>query len=242
MNSKAPKIGFDRFIDQEWATIALQIRAGMATPEELTAAMDTFHRGAAAKKKTSTVLKRLWLEPRDDLIEFADRGAQLYRNVDGVSALTLTWGMAIVAYPFFGKVAEIVGRLSSLHGQCTSAEVHRRMAELFGEREGTRRMTNMVLQSQASWGAIERESDGRTISRRPPSEVNDGRVVEWLAEACLLYVGHELSASRLSAHPTMFPCKFGSTSTYSLSRSESLAIRTDGAGNHVFGVAYKRAS
>ncbi|RWD51600.1 MAG: hypothetical protein EOS75_31270 [Mesorhizobium sp.] len=242
MISRAPKIGFDRFIDQEWATIALQIRAGVATLEDLAAVVNSSHRGEAAKKKTWTVLKRLWLEPRDDLIDFADRGARLYRGVDGVSALTLTWGMAIAAYPFFGKVAEIVGRLSSLHGQCTSAEVQRRMAELFGEREGTRRMTNMVLQSQTSWGAIERESDGRTISRRPPSEVNDGRVLEWLAEACLLYVGHELSVSRLSAHPTMFPFKFGSTSSYSLSRSESLAIRTDGAGNHVFGVAYKRAS
>jgi hypothetical protein len=26
------------------------------------------------------------------------------------------------------------------------------MSELYGEREGTYRMTNMVLQSQASWG------------------------------------------------------------------------------------------
>jgi hypothetical protein len=48
------------------------------------------------------------------------------------------------------------GRLSSLQGDCAAAEVHRRMSELYGEREGTYRMTNMVLQSQANWGAIER--------------------------------------------------------------------------------------
>jgi hypothetical protein len=46
-----------------------------------------------------------------------------------------------------------VGRLSAIQGDCASAEVHRRMSETYGEREGTRRMTNMVIQSQASWGA-----------------------------------------------------------------------------------------
>lgn len=60
-------------------------------------------------------------------------------------------GVAIATYPFFGKVAELVGRLSALQGDCASARVHRRMSEIYGEREGTRRMTNMVIQSQASW-------------------------------------------------------------------------------------------
>lgn len=60
--------------------------------------------------------------------------------------------MAIATYPFFGKVAEFVGRLSALQGDCSGAEVHRRMSEVDGECEGTYRMTNMGLQSQASSG------------------------------------------------------------------------------------------
>lgn len=98
------------------------------------------------------MLNRLWLEPRPDLVEFADRGVEIYCKAPDTSVSALTWGMALASYPFFGQVAEIVGRLTALQGDCTSAEVHRRMAEIFGEREGTRRMTNMILQSQASWG------------------------------------------------------------------------------------------
>jgi len=150
MSSAPPQIGFDRFIQLDWARTALRVRAGLAEAEALTELIDASHAGAAAKKKTRTVLNRLWLEPRPDLVEFAERGVRIYRESPETSISVLTWGMAIATYPFFGKVAEIVGRLTALHGDCASAEIHRRMAETYGEREGTRRMTNMVLQSQAN--------------------------------------------------------------------------------------------
>lgn len=104
--------------------------------------------------------------------------------------------MAVATYPFFGKVAEIVGRITAIQGDCSSAEVHRRMAELYGEREGTRRMTNMVLQSQASWGAIERNDKGKRIVRMKAADLSGSAVAAWLAEACLRNSGRALSIAR----------------------------------------------
>lgn len=147
MKSSSPQIGFDRFIQLDWAAIALRVRSGRAALDDLDEALDSSHAGPAAKKKTRTVLNRLWLEPRADLVDFADRGVEIFCDAPDTTVPALTWGMALATYPFFGKVAEIVGRLTTLQGDCTSAEVHRRMAEIYGEREGTRRMTNMVLQS-----------------------------------------------------------------------------------------------
>ena len=40
--------------------------------------------------------------------------------------------MAISAYPFFDKVAELTGRLTAIQGDCASVEIHRRMAETYG--------------------------------------------------------------------------------------------------------------
>ena len=40
--------------------------------------------------------------------------------------------MPIATYPFFGQVAELVGRHSSLQGDCASAEIHGRMSEIYG--------------------------------------------------------------------------------------------------------------
>ena len=111
MNSPSPQIGFDRFIQLDWAATALRIRAGKAALDDLNEVLDLSHAGPAAKKKTRTVLNCLWLEPRSDLINFADRGVQIYCDAPDTTVPALTWGMALATYPFFGRVAEIVGRL-----------------------------------------------------------------------------------------------------------------------------------
>ena len=125
MSDTSPQIGFDRYIQLDWARSALRVRAGVETLEELTDLIDASHTGTAAKKKTRTVLNRLWLEPRSELVELSDRAVAIYKSDPGASVAALTWGMAIATYPFFGAVAEIVGRLLRLQGECSSAEVHR---------------------------------------------------------------------------------------------------------------------
>lgn len=141
--------------------------------------------------------------------------------------------MAIATYPFFGKVAEIVGRLTAIQGDCTSAEVHRRMAEIYGEREGTRRMTNMVLQSQANWGAIERIDKGKLIVRHPTMDLQASPVAAWLAEACLRYAGRALPVTSLVSNPLIFPFVLGGSTSYILAQSGSVEIRIDSAGDQV---------
>jgi hypothetical protein len=237
MISSVIHIGFDRFIQLDWAAAALRVRAGFATLDDLTELLNTSHAGLAAKKKTRTVLNRLWLEPREELMQFADRGVKIYQQEPDTSIPALIWGMAIATYPFFGKVAEIVGRLTALQGECTSAEVHRRMIEIYGEREGTRRMTNMVLQSQANWGAIERMDQGKRIVRSNAIDLHGSAVAVWLVEACLRNSGHTLNVASLDAVPILYPFTLGGSTSYDLSMSRALEMRVDSAGNRVIGLA-----
>jgi hypothetical protein len=120
----APHIGFDRFIPLAWAACALRIRACLESAEALEALVSVTEPGEASRKKTRSVLKGLWLEPRADLIPFTDRGAEILAEVNEPAVPILCWGMAIAAYPFFGKVAEQIGRLTSLQGECSCAEIH----------------------------------------------------------------------------------------------------------------------
>ncbi|MGH8502158.1 MAG: hypothetical protein ACREVE_06715 [Gammaproteobacteria bacterium] len=120
------------------------------------------------------------------------------------------WGMAIATHPFFGKIAEIIGRLSALQGDCASTEVHRRMMEHYGEREGTRRMTNMVMQSQASWGAILRTDGGKRIIRQSPMAVRNDEFIAWLIEAVLRYSDRALPTAALQFFPRPIPAPTGS--------------------------------
>jgi hypothetical protein len=226
-----PQIGFDRFIPLEWAAAALRVRAGLGTQDDFNAVLDAAGLGVAARKKTRTVLNRLWLEPRPELAEFADRGVGIFRADPSVPIAALTWGMAIATYPFFGKVSELVGRLSALQGDCASAEVHRRMSEAYGEREGTYRMTNMVLQSQASWGAIERTEKGKRLVRLDSIVVSDEQAVAWLIEAALRYVGKPVSVPLLSSLAVIYPFVLDQPLGFVASKSPQLELKSQGAGN-----------
>lgn len=231
MNVLAPRIGFDRFIHLDWATAALKIRAGVAQREDLEALLDAAGLGAAARTKTRTVLNRLWLEPRAELVDYADRGAAIFKTHSDMPVAALHWGMAVATYPFFGKVAELIGRLSALQGDCASAEIHRRMSETYGEREGTYRMTNMVIQSQAGWGALERVEKGKRVIRLASADVENDTLATWLIEATLRYAGKPLAISRLHSQPVLFPFNLTQSLAYLVSNSEHLAMRAAGAGD-----------
>ena len=211
--------------------MALKVRAGSADLDELNALLDTAGLGVEARKKTRTVLNRLWLEPRAELVDFADRGVEVYKSQSDIPVAALCWGMAIAMYPFFGKVAELIGRLSAIQGDCSSAEVHRRMSETYGEREGTRRMTNMVIQSQASWGAVERVENGKRVIRLASTPIDNDLLTAWLLEAAVRYVDKPVSLSSLQSLPVLFPFTLTRPLSYVVSTSTNLALRSDGPSN-----------
>jgi hypothetical protein len=111
------------------------------------------------------------------------------------------------------------------------------MAEIYGEREGTRRMTNMVLQSQANWGAIERCDKGKRIVRKKAIDLHGSPVAAWLAEACLRYSGRALPVANIESSPIIYPFILGGSTAYLLSKERAFEMRVDSAGNQVIGLA-----
>lgn len=236
MNSTAPQIGFDRFIQLDWAAAALKVRAGTASLDELNELLDAAGLGAEASAKTRTKLNALWLEPRAELADFASHGVEIFKTNPDPSIPALTWGMAIASYPFFGKVAEFAGRLITLHGDCTSLEIHRRVSEVYGEREVTKRATQAVIQTQASWGAIERVDKGKRLIRRAPMTLTNDQTVAWLVEAVLRYTGKAVSVPTLQSMAVIYPFVLDQPLAYVVSNSPTLELRSEGSGNQLVAI------
>lgn len=175
----------------------------------------------------------MWLEPRPGLIDFADRGAAIARATSDAAIPALCWGMAITAYPFFGKVAEVIGRLSAIQGDCTTIEVHRRMAEAYGERETAYRATSRVIQTQASWTGIARADQGRRIVRREALMIHDETLVTWLIEAAIRYAGKALPVATLQSATVLYPFGLAGSLNFLIANSGLLDLRSDGSGAQI---------
>lgn len=235
MNATAPKIGFDRFIKGDWATMALKVRLGQMEPGDVMALLEAEGLSVAARKKIRTVLNRLWLEPREELVDFVSRGVALYEA--DAPATVLHWGVSIATYPFFAQVAEVVGRLTAIQGDCATIEVHRRMSERYGEREGTYRMTNMVLQTQADWGAISRVERNKRLVREPALAVTGAELTAWLMEAAIRSAGKPISASAINTLPRLYPLAIEGSAAYVAAANEYLEILSVGAGREAITLA-----
>jgi hypothetical protein len=232
MNSSAPQIGFDRFIQLDWIASVLKVRAGTASLDDLNELLDASALGKEARAKTRTKLNALGLQPRADLADFVDRGraiAQDNGQIDAVAAFA--WGVAIVTYPFFGKVAEFTGRLTSIQGDCSVSEIHRRMSEVYGDREVTKRATQAVLQTQASWGALERVENGRRVIRLAPMTIGNDELTAWLIEVAVRYTGRPVPVHSLQSLPVLFPFSFVRPLAPVVSNSPILDVSSHGSSN-----------
>jgi len=174
--------------------------------------------GEEAKAKTLTKLRALVLQPREDLAPFASRGLDLAIQDLDACAPIFCWGMSLVTYPFFAKVVEITGRLTSLQGECSAQEVHRRLSEIYGERAVCKNGRKSVLQSLVDWGILDRSELITRIVRKPP-QVVPSLMTAWLVESALRQINRGVPASSLPLLPTLFPFALEEALSYVLSCS-----------------------
>lgn len=137
--------------------------------------------------------------------------------------------MAIVAYPFFGKVAELTGRLTAIQGDCASTEIHRRMAEVYGERETVYRAANRVIQTHADWGSLKRSDKGRRVVRQAPITVHDDALIACLIEAALRHTGKAMGVTQLQSSALLYPFTLTQPLAFVVTQSRNLELRADGA-------------
>lgn len=238
MTPKAPQIGFDRFIRIEWVAAALKVRAGLASLDDLDDLLDAAALGKEARSKTRTKLNALGLSPRPDLADFIDRGVNIFKkSASAEDVAPFAWGAAIATYPYFAKVAEFTGRLTSIQGDCAVSELHRRMSEVYGDREITKRATQAVLQTQANWGAIQRVENGKRLIRLASRPLSGKDVVSWLLEAALRYYGRAMPLATLQSMAVIYPFSIDASPAFIAANSPNLELRSEGANQQFVGLS-----
>jgi len=228
MNSSAPLIGFDRYVELDWCRASFDVAIGKIPSEQLLDLVAATLPGKESQRKTVDILKRISTKPFTQLADFIARGLAIYRDAVLPSVLPFAWGGAIASYPFFGKSSEITGRLLLIQGACTIKEIQRRMAEAYGDRNGIERATARVLQSQANWMVLDRDKEAKRILKLDPMTIDNDELTAWLIEAAVRYTGKPVSVPTLQSMPVLFPFTLTRPLAYVISNSPNLDLRSEG--------------
>src|SRR5437764_12100172 len=158
------QIGFSQRVQLDWLEQTAALVLAGQTREQIETALqeclrDKLSVGGAAQRgnreKAITILLKIWASVPKYLQPFRDEGLDYLQRLPHADHIALHWGMTMAVYPFFGAVAETVGRLMRLQGTCAAAQIQRRMREQLGERATVARAARRILRCFVDWGVLQ---------------------------------------------------------------------------------------
>ena len=177
------------------------------------------------RDKAITILTKVWVTVPRDLHALRDEGLDHLRARGPSDRMLVHWCMCMAVYPFFGTVADAVGRLLRLQGTAGAAQVQRRLRERFGERETVARAARRILRAYIDWGVLlETNEKGlyRATAKRP---IDDIPLALWTIKAVLLATGDTPRPPSTLLHgPHLFPFDLPLPSLRDLEACETLEI------------------
>ena len=210
-----PIIGFNRRVDLEWLGYTVRLFTGghdeSKIHEELSAYLSSkLSIGSSAKRgsreKTITLLLKTWVRVRPEIEPLRDDGLELLESLPKSQHLAVHWGMTMAAYPFWGEVAAVTGRLLRLQGTAAAIQIQRRVREIYGEKETAYRSARYVVSAFHRWGALKEEARNGVYVTSTLMHATDSRLIGWLVEAYLLSFREDRATPKsILDNPAFFP-------------------------------------
>ena len=237
------QIGFSQRIHLDWLEYTANLVLAGNPREEIVAAL-----GERLKEKLSvgnqpergnrdkaiTILTKVWVTVPRELQSLRDEGLYHLRRRGPSDRMLVHWCMCMAVYPFFGTVADAVGRLLRLQGTAGAAQVQRRLRERFGERETVARAARRILRAYIDWGVLQETYENGLYRGTAKRAMDAPQLAIWAIKAMLFVAGNNpRSASALLRGPHLFPFDMVLPSMKDLEACEALEISRHGLDQEV---------
>ncbi|BAY42150.1 hypothetical protein NIES2111_65460 (plasmid) [Nostoc sp. NIES-2111] len=213
--SRRVEVGFSQRIQLDWLELTANLLLAGSTRSEIQTALNEFLQDkvsvgseskSSGRRKTISILLKIWVGVPANLEPLRNEALELLKISPSHQHIVIHWGMAMAVYPFFGTVAENVGRLIRLQGLFAAASVQRRIKEQLGERETVSRATQRLLRCFVDWGVLQDTDEKGIYQPASVQLVDNKRLVAWLIEAVLIASNSNSQAlGVISQTPALFP-------------------------------------
>ena len=237
------QIGFSQRIHVDWLEYTANLVLAGNTRSEIAAALSDRLKEKLSvgnepergnRDKAITILTRIWVSVPRDLQPLRDEGLAHLRCRDPSDRMLVHWCMCMAVYPFFGTVADTVGRLLRLQGSAGAAQVQRRLRERLGERETVARAAQRILRAFIDWGVLLETQEKGLYRGTEKRAIDDPPLALWAIKAILAASGdHPRSASGLLHGPHLFPFEIALPAIPELEACEALEISHHGLDRQV---------
>ena len=189
-------IGFSQRIKLEWMVDTARRLAEGGSDNEIVAALrealeDKLSVGQnperGNREKAITILMKVWVRVPEEIRPFRDEGLKLLYILPPELHVAVHWAATIVAYPFFGEVAQTIGRLLRLQDEVTAPQMQRRIKERFGEKETVARAARRIQSTFVDWGVMTAFPGTQKGTYVPAARLRVAcpELLAWMAEAAI---------------------------------------------------------
>ena len=236
--SQRVQVGFSQRIQLDWLEFTAGLLLAGSTRGKIFAALDDFlqdklsvgsNTKSTNRRKAISILLRIWVSVPESLEPLRNEGLEHLRRLPTHEHLPVHWGMTMAVYPFFGVVAETVGRLLRLQGSFAAAQAQRRIRAQLGERETVSRAARRVLRCFVDWGVLQDTREKGVYQTASVRLVEDKKLVAWLIEAALVASNSDSGSLKAFAQtPALFPFAIGQIDLTDLEGNERLELFRQG--------------
>lgn len=246
-STKSNTIGFCQRIQLDWLEQTAQMVRDGIPPKTIRQNLDAFlsdrlsvgnTKKSGNRQLTISILMRIWSSVPPELENLRDRGLEVLQKLPVESHLAIHWGMAIAVYPFFGAVAEAVGRLTKLQNNIIATQVQSRLRDRYGDRETVTRATRRILRCFIDWQVLQDTEKLGIYQSLTPIIIPDQQITAWLLEAVLISTQNSSGQlNTITRSPLLFPFILTAPTAFDLQRSPHLEISHQGLREEVIALS-----
>ena len=195
----ARMVGFTRIIRLPWLNKTIELAGEGLEPTQMREELEEYLKFEISsdtnRRKTREILLLPWVAEDAALEALRPKALELALS-HPYELLAVHWGMLVVAFPMFGDLVRLIGKMCEYQDEFTAAQLKLKILDEWGERSTVVKGSEKMLASLNAIGVIQRVKQGRYVLAPR---------VFLLHADMLAYQSGYRSYTELQALPVLFP-------------------------------------